>query len=475
MKASRLPDRKEWERIVDEAFSSNDEHSFSPRYTSRKNAMMRGITMKRRTVDNKRRNSSRALVLSVAAVAAAFVLVPAGVFFAGHSGGTSSPAANMDELAETTAPEEAATEVTEEATETVAEYTITLEDVACYGFKKLQLNYVPEGLVYNEDGAYGGKYHDYDTGGGMSKLLFVADEYQQLTFDNFSYDSAEYDLDGKHVIIRYGETNETIEPENSFSRWIFVQFKDSPYVATLHITDNYSDEEALKVCEGMELVDCEAADFRVNIWRDDLSENPVIMSGESYSGDIKTDGSDSDGSETSDPDPKEAADSLVNDYIDFCNKVWGSTLDVDTSETIVMSETDSEGHLFRNEYYLVTDEEYTSLASLKEHCYEIFDKDSELAALKGVAVEDADWTNYKGSNFVEKDGRLYVFKELHDHMCIYSDVREAPTDTELDENGVIRTSRTCKFSDEYDVELSFTIAKTDDGWRITDITTNRVE
>lgn len=474
MKASKLPNRKEWEKIVDEAFSSNDEHSFSPRYTSRKNAMMRGITMKRRTVVNKRRNSPRALVLSVAAVAAAFVLVPAGVFLAGKGGGTSSPMTNMDELAETTAPTEET--VTEAAAETEVEDTITLEDVACYGFKKLQLNYVPEGLVYNEDGSYSGKYHNFETGGGMSKLLFVADENQQLVRDNFSYDTAEYDIDGKHVIIRYGEKNETIEPENSFSRWIFVQFKDSPYVATLHITDNYSDEEALKVCEGMELVDCEAADFRVNIWRDDFSKNPVTMSGESYSGDIKTDGSDSDGSETSDFVAKEVADSLVNDYIDFCNKVWGSTLDVDTSETIVMSATDAEGHLSGNEYYLVTDEEYASLASLRQRCYEIFDKDSELAALKGLAVEDADWTNYKGSNFVEKDGRLYVFKELHDHMgIIFSDVREAPTDTELDENDIIRTSRTCKYCDEDDVVFYFTIARTDDGWRITDITSDRVE
>ena len=93
-----------------------------------------------------------------------------------------------------------------------------------------------------------------------------------------------------------------------------------------------------------------------------------------------------------------------------------------------------------------------------------------------MAVEDADWTNYKGSNFVEKDGRLYVFKELHDHMgIIFSDVREGPTNTELDENDIIRTSRTCKYCDEDDVVFYFTIARTDDGWRITDITSDRVE
>ncbi|MDO4863648.1 MAG: hypothetical protein Q4A05_05715 [Ruminococcus sp.] len=279
MKTSRLPDKKEWERIVDEAFSPGEEHSFSQGYISRKNAMMRGITMKRHTVDNRNKNSTRAFVLSVAAVAAAFAIVPAGFFFAGKGGGVSDPAAEVDELAETTAlEEELTTEFTETAAETEFEETISLEDVENYGFKKLELNYVPEGLVYSEDGAYGGKYHDYETGGGMSNLLFVTDEYQQLIYDSFNYDSAEYDLDGKHVIIRYAETNENREPVNSFSRWIFVKFNDSPYVATLHITDNYSDEEALKVCEGMELVDCDAADFHVNIWTDNFTESPAQLS-----------------------------------------------------------------------------------------------------------------------------------------------------------------------------------------------------
>lgn len=187
--------------------------------------------------------------------------------------------------------------------------------------------------------------------------------------------------------------------------------------------------------------------------------------------DINTRGYDSNGDEIRDFVPTEIADGLADDYIKFLNKVNGCGLDVDTSESIVMSETDSEGHVFRIEYYLVTDEEFSSIASLQKRCYELFDKDS-MAAPKGLAVEDAEWSYYKGSTFVERDGRLYVFKEHHDHSGTYSWANAAPTDTALDENGVITTSRTFTYSsdkNEYDTEVCFTIVNTDDGWRISDI------
>lgn len=59
MKISKLPDKKEWDRIVDEAFTSNEEHRFSQRYVSHKNEMLGGINMKRRSVNNKSKNNSR--------------------------------------------------------------------------------------------------------------------------------------------------------------------------------------------------------------------------------------------------------------------------------------------------------------------------------------------------------------------------------------------------------------------------------
>ena len=266
MKISKLPDKKEWDRIVDEAFTSNEEHRFSQRYVSHKNEMLGGINMKRRTVNNKSKNNSRKLMLSVGAVAAAFVLIPTGAFLASNGGGASAPGTEIDDPSETT--------VTEEATENKTEDTISLADVESYGFKKLKLNYIPDSLVYNEDGPYAGKYHDEETGGGMSTEFCVADKTEKCTHINFGYDSAEYELDGKHVIIRFAPPDDFYDPLTRYGRLIIVKFNDSPYIAILHISDVFSDEEALKVCEGMELVDCEKNDFHLNIWHD---KDPEIV------------------------------------------------------------------------------------------------------------------------------------------------------------------------------------------------------
>ena len=273
MKTSRSLSRKEWDRIVDEAFSSGEVHDFSPRYVSRKNAMMRGITMKRHIVDDKNSSGSRRIALSVAAAAAAFAIVPAGLFIAGHSGGAGSPMTEVDVLPEeTTAAEELpAEEATVEALSDDENVNASLrEKCEQYGLRELQLSYVPEGLEYKEDGPYGGKYHDDNTGGGMSKQLYTVSDDAELVHQNFVWDTKEYDLEGKHVIVRYARSimDDYEDSAHRYSRFIFVKFNDSPYMATLHIDNSYSDDEALKVCDGMELVPCEAADFHINYWKD---------------------------------------------------------------------------------------------------------------------------------------------------------------------------------------------------------------
>jgi len=287
MKTSRLPDKKEWDKIVSDAFGSADTHVFSHSYNVRKNKMFGGITMKRRKVGNKDHNGR--IALSVAAAAAAFTLVPAGIFLAGKGGAAPVPMADMDELTGTTSAEETATEeaTAAELAQTEAE-TLTYDDIKSYGFMKPQLNYVPEGLVYNEDGPYCGKYHDDNTGGGMSYARFVTDGNAEFIHENFRWDSEEYDLEGKHVIIRYARSfNDTDEEAaHMYSRFVFVLFNDSPYLVTLHIDNSYSNEELKKVCEGMELVPCDESEFNMVIWHDTVSDtklSPEVYNDSIYS------------------------------------------------------------------------------------------------------------------------------------------------------------------------------------------------
>ncbi|MCR5707833.1 MAG: hypothetical protein K6G82_06125 [Ruminococcus sp.] len=163
------------------------------------------------------------------------------------------------------------------------------------------------------------------------------------------------------------------------------------------------------------------------------------------------------------------AKELTDTYLEFFNKVYCGSLDVDTSETLEMSATDAKGNFGGNIYYLVTEEGFTTLESIQKRCDEICDEDCGKTLLNEREFTSADdWSSNRGTHFVEKDGRLYMFRELHDHPSICSYVSELPTDTELDENGVITTSRTYTFN-ESDVKVYFTIVNTDNGWRIADI------
>lgn len=267
MKTTRLPDKNEWEKIVGDAFTSSDHHVFSSNYNSRKNMMIGGNTMKRHIVDNKKHNGR--IVVSIAAAAAAFTLVPTGIFLAGRSGGDSAPMTNMNDITETTTLEEFTTEE-----ETGVELVGIYDEVKNYGFMKPQLNYVPDGLVYNTDGPYCGKYHDENTGGGMSIARFVTDGNSDYIHMNFQWDSEEFDLDGKHVIIRYARSFNDVDEEaaHMFSRFVFVLFNDSPYLVTLHIDNSYSNEELRKVCEGMELVPCDESEFNMVVWEDQVPD-----------------------------------------------------------------------------------------------------------------------------------------------------------------------------------------------------------
>ncbi|MCR4890238.1 MAG: hypothetical protein K5979_13825 [Ruminococcus sp.] len=285
MKNTNLPSKKEWDNIIDEAFSSKQEHIFSAGYEAKKDAMMRGITMKRKNVDKKSYGTDRRLVLSVAAAAALFAIVPAGIFIADHKGnGTTAPMTNMSDAEQETSISEEEQRKLEEEQRKIEEENRKLQeeisrqqeelkklDRSAIEPMQLEFTYVPEGLVYNEDGPYGGKYKS-ETGGGMSKELYVAEEDAEFTTYNFRWDSEEYDLDGKHVIIRYARSiTDDVNDENTYSRFVFVKFNDTPYVGILHITDNYSDEEVRKVCEGMSLVPCDK--LTAQTWEDQNPDN----------------------------------------------------------------------------------------------------------------------------------------------------------------------------------------------------------
>ena len=162
---------------------------------------------------------------------------------------------------------------------------------------------------------------------------------------------------------------------------------------------------------------------------------------------------------------------LTDDYLAYYRKLSGNGLEVDTSETLEKSETDEAGRVYHNTYYLVTDDDYPSY----ERIYSILDEDCVMEELV-VAADDDEWCYYNANNFLQKDGSWYILKERYDNVGTIGDWNGAPWGVEV--NGdVIKAVRTYTYSSDknvYDVEVYFTIGKTDDGWRITDFIKQRV-
>ncbi|MBQ9898858.1 MAG: hypothetical protein IJM44_05330, partial [Ruminococcus sp.] len=138
------------------------------------------------------------------------------------------------------------------------------------------------------------------------------------------------------------------------------------------------------------------------------------------------------------------------------------------------SETDDAGRVYSNTYYLITDEDYPS----NERIYSMFSEACSGVIKDELYVADADeWCYYNASNFLQKDGSWYILKERYDNVGTISDWKNKPLIFERDGDNIkiVRRYTYSSEKNEYDVEVYFTISKTDDGWRIIDFTKQWVE
>ncbi|MBP5380101.1 MAG: hypothetical protein J6Y64_11275 [Ruminococcus sp.] len=167
------------------------------------------------------------------------------------------------------------------------------------------------------------------------------------------------------------------------------------------------------------------------------------------------------------------AEELTDKYLEYYRKLSGDGLEVDTSVTLEKSETDDAGRVYSNTYYLITDEDYPS----NERIYSMFSEACSDVIKDELYVADADeWCYFNASNFLQKDESWYILKERYENVGTISDWKDKSLRVEADGNNIkaIRTYRYSSAKNEYDVEVYFTIGKTDDGWRITDFTKQQV-
>ena len=164
---------------------------------------------------------------------------------------------------------------------------------------------------------------------------------------------------------------------------------------------------------------------------------------------------------------------LTDEYYEYIDKINGKALEIDRSVTIEKEEADESGIRYHNTYFLITDEELPNVEAARKRCFEIFDEEDGLAALKALAItSDEDWDYYSGNGFIDEGDCWYILEQLYDNTGVHTwtddDEFSAELTPECDIH-VVRKTEYVSANKRYDETREFTLRKTDEGWRISDL------
>ena len=246
MKNRTLPNDEEWNKIINDAFLTEDCHAFSSEYNSRKELLMKGNNR-----DNMKKHNDRKYIRIIAATAAAVAIVPTSVFAynkisSGPSSSISKTAKyqNTIEIQNPTSKAQNESEVSETADSSVSTQTM-----------KIEFGWLPQDLVLQDDNtAFGGKYKNTAMG-GMTPMFFKVSKGKNIKYNmKNSNDFEEYETSSQQITINYRTTYDaaTASP-NNFGREVWVCFKNAPYAANLFFTDDISNDDVKKIAENMTL------------------------------------------------------------------------------------------------------------------------------------------------------------------------------------------------------------------------------
>lgn len=223
---------KEWEEIVEYAFSEKaPDPVFSESYKRRRAAVIASAGRKRKNV--------KLCAVITAAVAAALMIPAAAV---------------------------AADRLYRSYLERTAEYEVELHVIQSEAvesgneFMSLNIGYVPEGMVYNENGPYAGKYKDItDPEGekGITPCFYRINDPESF-HESVRYATAEQSFTAKN-----GAEAHIIERDRGYDQlWVF--FPDTSYAALIYV-NGFDTEEIKKIADGLSLVPSETE--TAGIWR----------------------------------------------------------------------------------------------------------------------------------------------------------------------------------------------------------------
>ncbi|MCR5601694.1 MAG: hypothetical protein K6G33_13240 [Ruminococcus sp.] len=287
MKNNRLPDSKEWDKIVADAFSSTENHDFSVKYELRKAQIQKGITM-----NNSSNYIRRRYIGMVAAAAAIVITVPATVY-AFTNGKTAVDPKNEVSTTVKTTTEAAETTTLADAAEVITD-KLTFEKYENDEYRYL-LSYNPTEKVTSDNQKYVVEYtflpsdfsngvEEYDNlyitpaGGGFNPKYYrvilerpVKEKIDSVVnFEEISDENIE-----AFIIYRSNVLTDSTEPAHCSNRLVYVHFKNTNYFAELTVTDDISDDDVRSIINGMKLVPSDSEN--THEWYGNVDTDDIIV------------------------------------------------------------------------------------------------------------------------------------------------------------------------------------------------------
>ena len=159
---------------------------------------------------------------------------------------------------------------------------------------------------------------------------------------------------------------------------------------------------------------------------------------------------------------------LTDNWLACLYDIHGRTLEVDKSNVVTKTITSYGGDEITRDFYRVTDKRYPTWEDLEKRCYEVCDAELGKKVLDACGCAKEEDMDYTTLIFTTDEG-YYVNTETCDTSDRLYKWLDDDVKGEFDENGNIITTRShvdLDVAPDHAYETTFTIVKTENGWRI---------
>lgn len=271
MKNNKLPNKKEWNNIINEAFSSDSEHRFSERYMQKKEKIKGGLIMKKLTF----KPEKLFIRLTTAAVLAA-VAIPTAAVTLNHMNRSDAPAAAQ---ISTEAGTESAENTTIAATAAEPETNVTPSENQHQSVSTapmaISLGVIPNGFymdkiefpAYEDQNVTTQEEYElqtlvfYNGSGAIYADLYTIPENYEFTTNDYAPNIKNPDktetfrIENKTVFLTrsldFGKNNVA---DSAYIRDVWVKFDGSNYAVKIMATHDIRDEDIKEFIKGLSLV-----------------------------------------------------------------------------------------------------------------------------------------------------------------------------------------------------------------------------